>query len=59
VYPRLIIFLGIKIYFLGMKNYFFGMKKMDMLHLSAERYGLTQTAQTFAEACGAKFCGFL
>ena len=25
----------------------------------AEHYGLTQTAQTFAEACGAKFCVFL
>ena len=23
-----------------------------------ERYGLTQTAQTFAEACGATFCDF-
>ena len=30
LYPRLVIFLGIKIYFLGMK------KKMDMLHLSSE-----------------------
>ena len=30
-----------------------------MLHLSSERYGLTLTAQTFAETCGAKFCGFL
>ena len=28
LYPRLVIFLGIKIYFFGTKIYFFGMKKI-------------------------------